>query len=144
MKNIVRNRIVTVLTAATIAFTGMTVSASNAFAAPPSASFDVGAMQADGSRYIWIYRNGKLAGAGGWQANGDLLLVSDRASDGYYITAHMSNSSYARNLSSAGYPSPSDRQLGGNIAEDKTYYFWTCIGSNTAGLTCSDMWKITS
>ncbi|MFI1258252.1 hypothetical protein ACH4U6_31325 [Streptomyces netropsis] len=141
MKTSLRKRAVSVLaTTAVLAGTAMTMGASSASAAP-SADFSAQPMQSDGSRSIYVKRNGKVVGAGKWIANGDILRAEDEESDGYYITAVLST---GRDVNTKGRPAPSKVDDAGNLPEDKTYTMFVCIGNDSTGLHCSGNYSVRS
>ncbi|MEU1514750.1 hypothetical protein ABZ490_21725 [Streptomyces sp. NPDC005811] len=129
----------------TVAAAGLVVAlgAGTASAGPSGVRFDVGAKQSDGSRKISVYLNNVYAGYGQWTADGDTLTAHDASADGYGIGAYLSTSP-VREAGTFGYSSPFTRNVGGNLTEDKPYTFWVCIGSNSVGLTCSDVYSVTS
>jgi hypothetical protein len=129
----------------TLAATGLilAVGAGTAAAGPSGVRFSVGDKQSDGSRKISIYVNNVYAGYGQWTANGDTLTAHDADADGFGVGAYLSTDP-VREAGTFGYSSPFTRNVGGNLGEDKPYKFWVCIGSNSIGLTCSDMYSVTS
>ena len=129
----------------TVAAAGMVlaIGAGTAAAGPSGVTFDVGAKASDGSRTIKVYRNGDYVGVGKWTANGDTLSATDSYADGYGIGAYLGTSP-VREAGTFGHSSPYTKSVGGNLGEDHTYTFWVCIGSNSIGLTCSDVYNVTS
>ncbi|GAA0461246.1 hypothetical protein ACFQ2B_34050 [Streptomyces stramineus] len=141
MQTSTRNRIAAVF-AATAMTVGCAVSlGAGSAAAAPSAEFSAHAMQSDGSRSIYIKRNGKVVGAGKWIANGDILRAEDDESDGYYITAVLST---GRDVNTKGKPAPSKVDDAGNLPENKSYTMFVCIGNDSSGLHCSGNYSVKS
>ncbi|MFF0203389.1 hypothetical protein [Streptomyces sp. NPDC005017] len=138
-----RNRAMTVLTAAAV-MTGaaMTLGAGNAVAGP-NASFSVSGMAADGSRTITIKTGGTTAGVVKWTANGDKLTASDSKSDGYGVSGYVTANPYLI-ADTSGHTAPYTDTAQRDLRENRTYTFWACIGSNSAGLTCSEVYDVTS
>ncbi|MEU6525105.1 hypothetical protein ABZ892_20380 [Streptomyces sp. NPDC046924] len=138
-----RKRAVTIL-AATAVMTGAALTmGAGAASAGPSATFSVGALQSDGSRTITIKTGGTTAGTVKWTANGDKLTATDSKADGYGISGYVTADPYLI-ADTAGHNSPYTATAQRNLPEDKSYTFWACIGSVSAGLTCSDVYKVTS
>ncbi|MBP2401494.1 hypothetical protein SNS2_0022 [Streptomyces netropsis] len=136
-----RNRIAATFSAAAMLVgCAVTLGAGSAVAAP-SAEFSAHPMQSDGSRSIYVKRNGKVVGAGKWIANGDILRAEDQESDGYYITAVLST---GRDVNTKGKPAPSKADDAGNLPEDKTYTMFVCIGNDSTGLHCSGNYSVRS
>ncbi|WP_051865451.1 hypothetical protein [Streptomyces griseus] len=121
----------------------MAMGAGPAAAGPSGVRFDVGPKLSDGSREIDVYLNNRYAGYGKWTANGDTLTAHDSLGDGYGIGAYLSTSP-VREADTFGKSSPFTRNVGGNLTEDKAYSFWVCIGNNSSGLTCSDVYPVTA
>ncbi|MFG1668184.1 hypothetical protein [Streptomyces sp. Y7] len=121
----------------------LSIGAGTAAAGPSGVRFDVGPKLSDGSREIDIYLNNKYAGYGKWTANGDTLTAHDSAADGYGIGAYLGTNP-VREAGTFGKSAPFTKNVGGDLGEDKNYNFWVCIGSNSAGLTCSDVYSVTS
>ncbi|MEU1122836.1 hypothetical protein ABZ371_04430 [Streptomyces sp. NPDC005899] len=143
MSTSIRKRVATVLTAAAVA-TGaaLTMGAGTASAAP-SATFSVGAMQSDGSRTITVKSGGTTAGTVKWTANGDKLTAADSKADGYAISGYVTADPYLI-ADTSGHNSPYTATAHRDLTEDRTYTFWACIGSNSAGLLCSNVYNVTS
>lgn len=136
-------RALTVLTAAAVMTgTAVTIGAGSA-SAGPSATFSVGALQSDGSRTITIKTGGTVAGTVKWKATGDTLTATDSKADGYGISGYVTTSPYLI-ADTAGHSSPYTDTASRDLTEDKPYDFWACIGSNSAGLTCSEVYSVTS
>ncbi|MEU1194449.1 hypothetical protein [Streptomyces sp. NPDC005859] len=143
MNTSIRKRAVTVLAAAALVTgTALTMGAGSASAAP-SATFSVGALQSDGSRTITIKSGGTTAGTVKWTANGDTLTAADSKADSYGISGYVTADPYLI-ADTAGHASPYTATAHRDLTEDKSYTFWACIGSNSAGLLCSDVYKVTS
>lgn len=138
-----RKRAVTILaTAAFMTGAALTTGAGSA-SAGPSASFTIGALQGDGSRTITIKTGGTTAGTVKWTADGDKLTATDSKADGYGISGYVTADPYLI-ADTAGHASPYMATAHRDLPENKTYTFWACIGSNSAGLTCSDVVNVTS
>lgn len=140
-----RKRMGTVLAAAAV-MTGvtLTVGASGATAATPqNVRFFVSSMDSDGSRTIGIYIGNTHAGQVYWTANGDELKAIDASSDTFGIYGYLGTSP-VREVSTYGHKAPYTATKGGNLTENKSYNFWACIGTDTGGLVCSDVYKVTS
>ncbi|MDQ0964505.1 hypothetical protein QFZ66_008383 [Streptomyces sp. B4I13] len=143
MNTSIRKRTVTVLaTAALVTGTALTMGAGSASAAP-NATFSVGALQSDGSRTITIKSGGTTAGIVKWTANGDTLTATDSKADGYGISGYVTADPYLI-ANTAGHASPYTATAHRDLAEDKSYTYWACIGNNSEGLLCSDVYKVTS
>ncbi|MFJ8491111.1 hypothetical protein ACIRBZ_22565 [Streptomyces sp. NPDC094038] len=125
-----------------MAAAALTVGAGSA-SAGPSATFDVGSLQSDGSRTIVIKTGGTTAGTVKWIANGDTLTATDSKADGYGISGYVTADPYLI-ADTAGHSSPYTDTAHRDLTENISYTFWACIGSNSAGLTCSDVYKVTS
>ncbi|MBN0046611.1 hypothetical protein JS756_21385 [Streptomyces actuosus] len=117
--------------------------AGTAAAGPSGVTFKAGSMQSDGSRSISVHRNGHYVGKGWWKANGDTLYATDSYADGYGVSAYLGTAP-VRVADTLGHHSPYTKSVGGNLREDRRYTFWVCIGNNKAGLTCSDIYTVTS
>lgn len=120
-----------------------TVGAGTAAAGPSGVRFDVGPKLSDGSREIDVYLNNRYAGYGKWTANGDTLTAHDSLADGYGIGAYLGTNP-VREAGTFGKSSPYTKNVGGDLPEDRNYTFWVCIGSNSIGLTCSEVYSVTS
>ena len=143
MNTSIRKRAVTVLTAAAVVTGAALAIGAGPASAAPNATFSVGAMQSDGSRTITIKTGGTTAGVVKWTANGDTLTATDSKADGYGISGYVTASPYLI-ADTAGHNSPYTATAHRDLPEDKTYTFWACIGSNSAGLLCSDVYNVTS
>ncbi|MFF1926180.1 hypothetical protein ACFVW8_37145 [Streptomyces sp. NPDC058221] len=143
MTTSIRKRALTVLTtAAVVTGAALTMGAGSASAAP-TASFTVSGMASDGSRSIVIKTGGTTAGTVKWTANGDKLTAKDSKADGYGISGYVTANPYLI-ADTGGHNSPYTATAHRNLAENKTYTFWACIGSNSAGLYCSKVYNVTS
>jgi hypothetical protein len=143
MNTSIRKRAITVLaTAALVTGTALTMGAGSASAAP-NATFSVGALQSDGSRTIVIKSGGNTAGTVKWKANGDTLSATDSKADGYGISGYVTADPYLI-ANTAGHASPYTDTVSRNLREDVTYTFWACIGNNSEGLLCSNVYNVTS
>ncbi|MFJ3421866.1 hypothetical protein ACIPN8_36610 [Streptomyces sp. NPDC086082] len=143
MNSSFRKRAAAILTTAAV-MTGaaLTIGAGSA-SAGPSATFDVGALQSDGSRTIVIKTGGTTAGTVKWTANGDTLTAADSKADGYGISGYVTADPYLI-ADTAGHNSPYTATAHRDLTENVSYTFWACIGSNSAGLTCSNVYSVTS
>lgn len=130
-------------TAAVTAGLVLGLGAGTAAAGPSGVTFKDGGLESDGSRTVSVYLNGKYAGKGWWKANGDTLYATDQLADGYGIGAYLGTSP-VREAGTFGHSSPYTASKGGDLGENKSYTFWVCIGSNSAGLTCSDIYTAKS
>jgi N-acetylneuraminic acid mutarotase len=133
----------TVLGAAVMAGAALTMGAGSASAAPPNATFDVGGLQSDGSRTIVIKTGGTTAGTVKWTANGDTLTATDSKADGWGISGYVTTNPYLI-ADTGGHAAPYTDTAHKDLTENKSYTFWACIGSNSEGLRCSDVYKVTS
>ncbi|MCW8384484.1 hypothetical protein [Streptomyces justiciae] len=132
----------TILATAVMTGAALTVGAGSA-SAGPSAGFTVSAMASDGSRTITITTNGTTAGTVKWAATGDTLTATDSKADGYGISGYVTTDPYLI-ADTAGHSSPYTDTAHRDLTENKPYTFWACIGSNSAGLTCSLVYNVTS
>ncbi|GGY17517.1 hypothetical protein [Streptomyces minutiscleroticus] len=138
-----RKRAVTVLTTAAV-MTGVALTmGAGAASAGPSATFSVGAMQSDGSRTITIKTGGTTAGTVKWTANGDKLTATDSKADSFGISGYVTANPYLI-ADTLGHKAPYTDTAHRDLTENKTYTFWACIGNNSVGLTCSDVYNVTS
>ncbi|MFJ1902043.1 MULTISPECIES: hypothetical protein [unclassified Streptomyces] len=145
MKFSMRRRAKTVMIVAAVMTTAtMTIGSGTASAAiPNNVRFMDTGMQGDGSRSMAIYVNGTLSGTAYWKANGDTLQAVDPHSDGWGIYTYLGTSP-VREVTTYGHKAPYTATKGGNLPEDKKYTWWACIGSDTGGLVCSDLYNVTS
>lgn len=144
MNTSIRKRAVTVLAAAAVmSGAALTMGAGSAFAGPSGVTFSVSAMASDGSRTITIKTGGTTAGTVKWTANGDKLTATDSKADGYGVSGYVTASPYLI-ADTSGHNSPYTATAHRDLPEDKAYTFWACIGNNSVGLTCSDIYKVTS
>jgi hypothetical protein len=143
MNTSLRKRVTTVLATAAVFFgAALTMGAGSASAAP-SATFSVSAMASDGSRTITIKTGGTTAGTVKWTANGDKLTATDSKADGYGISGYVTADPYLI-ADTTGHNSPYTATASRNLTEDRHYNFWACIGNNSAGLLCSNIYLVTA
>ncbi len=100
-------------------------------------------MQSDGSRTITIITGGTTAGTVKWTATGDKLTATDSKADGYGISGYVTTDPYLI-ADTAGHASPYTATAHRDLTENRSYTFWACIGSNSAGLYCSNVYSVTS
>jgi hypothetical protein len=139
-----RKRAQTVLAAAAV-LTGLTLSvgATGASAATPQNVKFFWTGTGGSFQGIGIYVNGKHSGEVYWHPNGDTLEAVDVNGDGFGVYGYLGTSP-VRELSTYGHKAPYRTTKGGNLPENHTYTFWACIGTDTGGLVCSDIYKVKS
>ncbi|MFD9461016.1 hypothetical protein [Streptomyces sp. NPDC060027] len=121
----------------------LTLGAGSAAAGPSGITFSVGSLQSDGSRTITIKEDGTTAGVVKWTADGDTLTAKDSYADGYGISGYVTANPYLI-ADTGGHNSPYTATAHRDLTENVTYTFWGCIGSNSIGLTCSNVYNVTS
>lgn len=137
-----RKRVAVVFTAAVL-MTGsaLTIGAGPA-SAGPAATFEVGALQSDGSRTIVIKTGGTTAGTIKWTANGDTLTATDSKADGHGVSGYINTVNPYLIANTAGHSSPYTDTAHRDLPENQGELLFACIGNNSDGLTCSGNYNI--